>query len=230
MVWGASSAGASDVKVAFNGGGAGAQALKTGFVVLATPSVTSTTPLAGYVSSTITVTGANFVTSQQDGAVTCSAVVGGAAAGCVLIDATTAKITIGEGTSVGASAVQVTIETAGASSPHNVGTSSGSLLTVLSAPSASTFSPLTGYQSSSITVTGANFITAAQGGVCSAVVGGASAASCSISSATSLIVVLGASIAGASDVNVTFNGGGAGGPACALYTSYAADAPTRLSL
>ena len=189
VVLGASSpAASSDVNVTFNGGGAGAQAIKAGFSVLSPPSITSATPLAGYVSSTITVTGTNFVTETQDAAASCRAVVGGTSAQCTLVDATTAKLTIEAGASVGPSTVEVTIVSAGAVSPHNVGTSASSVLTVLNSPTASTFTPLAGYQSSRITVGGANFITPAQGGTCSAFVCGTFALGCYVNSSSVLVI------------------------------------------
>jgi hypothetical protein len=218
VVLGASSAGASEaVVVTFNGGGSGAQVTKSGLVVLATPTVTSAAPTAGYVSSTITLTGANFVTAAQDAAASCSATVGGTAAACALVDGTTLKVTIEAGTQAGyGHVVAVTIATAGAMSPHNVGTSAADFVAVLATPTASTFTPTAGYVSSRITVTGSNFITPEQGGDClnGTTVGGTAVTSCTISSATSLVIVVGASSAGANvTVVVTFNGGGSGAQA-----------------
>ncbi len=180
--------------------------------VLRSPTLISTFPLAGYVSSTITVIGRDFVTTSQDSSpATCSANVGGVAASCVLVNASSVKIVIGLGTSSIASTVNLAILTGNAISPYNVANSSANFMIVLNSPILSQFTPNGGYQSSSITVEGSNFITPAQGGQCSATVNGAETVSCSIVSSSKLVVVLGPTPNGTNvAIGVTFNAGGSG--------------------
>ena len=176
--------------------------------IAALPVCTAILPTSSYISSTITVTGSLFShpCTAKVGATPSSGI---AATSCSYVSATALLVVIATGTPLGASSVEVTFKSSGfaASIP-------GTTLTVVAAPTASALTPLAGYQSSSITVTGTNFITSAQGGACAATVGDTAAASCTISSATSVVIVLGASSAGASvDVVVAFNGGGSGAQA-----------------
>jgi hypothetical protein len=106
--------------------------------------------------------------------------------------------------------VQVTIVTAGAASPHNVAASAAGFLTVLSSPTASTFTPLAGYQSSTITVGGANFVTPAQGGSCQAFSGVRLVVSCFISSKSFLTIGFDEVVEHPIYLNVVFNFGGFG--------------------
>jgi hypothetical protein len=181
--------------------------------VLGKPVFFSVFPLAGYASSTITVTGAHFITTSQDPSpAMCIAAVGNTnATGCVLVNATSVRIVIGSGTSSGGQTLSVTFRTGNAVGPHNVGNSAANFVTILAAPVFSKFTPTAGYQSSSVTVEGLNFITPAQGGDCAAIVNGVASSKCSIMSSTIVVIGLGASPA-ASNVSilVTFNGGGTG--------------------
>jgi hypothetical protein len=148
--------------------------------VLATPTVASATPTAGYVGSTITVTGTSFITKAQDASASCNATVGGTAGSCSLVGgtSTTLMVTIGTGTTAGAKQVSVNISTAATTVSA---TSASDFLTVLGAPSLTGATPTAGYAGSTITVTGTSFITTAQDAAasCSTTVSGI-AATCSL--------------------------------------------------
>ena len=134
-----------------------------------------------------------------------------AATSCAYASATTVVVVIGTGTTPGAGTVEVTFTNSGVAA-----TVVGLTLTVVDSPISYMFRPIAGYASSTITVTGTNFIIPSQGGDClnGTTVGGMAVASCTISSVTIVLVVLGASSAGSSvSVVLTFNGGGPGAQA-----------------
>jgi hypothetical protein len=101
--------GASSVELTFTNGAKAATVANTPLTVSADPTAASIAPTAAYAGSTITVTGANFISGFD-----CSAKVGAtpasgtAAASCTYVSATTVRVVIGAGTPVGASSVELT--------------------------------------------------------------------------------------------------------------------------
>jgi hypothetical protein len=168
--------------------------------------ITSIAPVSVYGSSTITVTGSNFILGFA-----CSAKVGATpsngttAMSCTVMSTTTVTVVIGANAAVGASSVELTF-TNGAQSASVPGT----MLTVVGVPTATSISPAAAYCAGTITVTGSNFI---PGYACSAKVGatpsnGTTAMSCTVMSTTTVTVVIGANAAvGASSVELTFTNG-----------------------
>jgi hypothetical protein len=198
------------VNVTFNGGGAGAEATASGFVVLAAPSVTSTMPTAGYVSSTVTVFGVNFMSHLQDPLSKCQCLLGSVVSECQMVDPVSVLVVVQDGALFGNTSVQVTFFSSSSFSSFSVGVSLYSIFIVLKSPIALVYAPTSDFQCQTLTVTGNNFITPSQGGSCSASIGNSTGMACIVHSKTALTLVSSTFISFSGLVLVTFNGGGLG--------------------
>jgi hypothetical protein len=210
VVGSGTSAGAANVRVVFNGGGSGATAETSSALLTVVGAATygSLLPVSGYSGSTITVIGSNFITSQ-----TCTAKVGSppssgtAASTCSIPSATEVVVVIGAGTAIGSAGVEVTFSNPSSAKIQSPGTA----LTIFGYPTLSnTVMPSSAYRSSTVTLSGSNFISGGSQ-TCSALIGaapasGSPAASCSISSSTEVIVVIGASTSiGSAGIQLTMS-------------------------
>jgi hypothetical protein len=174
--------------------------------------VVSTFPTEAYVSSTITLLGSNFIASQsciaKIGASPCSGI---SLSYCNIISDSQVVITI-DNTNVAVGAAGICISL---SNPLTIWASSiGNVLSIVASPSIISAKPVQGYISSSITVSGYNFIV--NNYTCIMTVGTVQASFCKIVSTQSVIFIVPAKIAvGSKILYLNFNNGGSGATAVA---------------
>jgi hypothetical protein len=113
------------------------------FTVVAAPSITSVSPTSGAVGASVTITGANFGSTQGTGSVSFN---GTAATTIGSWSATSIVATVPTGTTTG----NVLVNASGVNS-------NGVSFTVVAAPSITSLSPTSGAVGASVTITGANF-------------------------------------------------------------------------
>jgi hypothetical protein len=206
--------GGTAVSVTFLPSGVNVTSVPDFIMVLGAPTVTSITPTAGYISSSITVTGSNFITTAQDPAATCNITFGGSTANCTLLDSTRLRFTIGSGILFGMSALRITVGSAGAVAPHNQAETASNFIELLDAPSLSAIVPSVIYKTGMLTVFGENFITVSsdESAFCTCTIGGL-ASTCSLLSSYGVRVTSTSSLSPSSfNVSLTFMTGGAQTP------------------
>jgi hypothetical protein len=121
--------------------------------VIGGPSISGVSPNSGYVGSTVTVMGSNFITSQ-----TCPARIGSTASSgqtassCNISSSTTVVVIVGPETAIGGSLVEIAMK-----NPSSVIVGSGrNALYVIANLTVSGLGPSLAYAGSTITVTGTN--------------------------------------------------------------------------
>ena len=174
--------------------------------------VVSTFPSQAYVSSTITVIGSNFIASQscfaKIGASPCS---GNSLSYCSIASDSQVVISI-DNTNVAVGAAGICISLS--NPPTNWASSLGNVLSIVASPSIISAKPVQGYISSSITVSGRNFIV--NNYTCIMTVGTVQASVCNIVSTQSVSFVVPPGIAvGSKILHLNFNNGGSGATAVA---------------
>ena len=115
--------------------------------IVASPSIVSARPFQGYVSSTITVSGSNFLVGNY----TCVMTVGTLLSSiCSIVSSQSVVFVIPFGSSFGSKILYLKFNNGGAGS---TAVAPGAILNIAASPSITSFSPIPSYRTSRVTVT-----------------------------------------------------------------------------